>query len=82
MDFSLRTLIDFLFYTNVIYYLLVLAGAWAVLWWSIENFKSVVQIFKSTSSPYFQPQESKSLVEKYGKWAGWLSDKVNNCSMT
>lgn len=54
----------------VLNYLLVAVGIWAIFWWSIENFKSVVQIVKSVLTPYFQPQESKSLVEKFGKWAG------------
>jgi ribosomal protein S2 len=70
MDFALRTLVNFLFYTNVPFYLLALAGIWAVLWWSIENLRSIVQITKSVLSPYFQPQENKSLVERFGKWAG------------
>lgn len=70
MESALRTLMNFLFYTNVIFYLLALAGIWATLWWSIENFRSVVQIIKSVLSPYFQPQESKTLVERFGKWAG------------
>lgn len=70
MEFAIRTLVDFVLYTNVVFYLLVLAGVWGVLWWSIENFMSIVQIIRSFLSPLFQPQEKKSLVEKYGKWAG------------
>lgn len=70
MEFALRTLVNFILYTNVIFYLLVLAGIWGVLWWSIENFRSIVQIGNSVLSPFFQPQEKKSLVDKYGKWAG------------
>lgn len=70
MEFVLRTLWNFLFYKNVLLYLLALAGVWAVLWWSIDNFRSIVQITRSFLIPYFQPQENKSLVEKFGKWAG------------
>lgn len=70
MEFVLRTLINFLFNTSVLLYLLALAGVWSLLWWSIDNFKSVVQIVKSVLLPYFQPQDNKTLVEKYGKWAG------------
>lgn len=58
----------------ILNYVLVAIGMWALLWWSIDNFKSVVQIIKSMLTPYFQPQENKSLVERYGKWAG----KVEN----
>lgn len=74
MDFTLRTLFDLLIYGYVLNYLLVLAGVWAVLCWSIDNFRSVLEITKSVLTPYFQPQENKSLVEKYGKWAG---EKIN-----
>lgn len=70
MDFTLKNLFNILLYTNVLNYLLVLAGIWAVLWWSIDNFRSIVEITKSVLTPYFQPQENKTLVEKYGKWAG------------
>lgn len=83
MDSLLKTLVNFVFYTNLLNYLLVLAGVWAVLWWSIENFRSVVEITKSVLTPYFQPHENKSLVEKYGKWAGenkssrWSAFKCN-----
>jgi hypothetical protein len=70
MELALRTLVDFNLFTNVIFFLLVLAGVWGVLWWSIENFMSILQITRSLLTPLFQPQEKKSLVEKYGKWAG------------
>lgn len=70
MEFVLRTLANFLLHTNVIFYLLALAGVWAILWWSCENLKSVLQIIKSVLAPYFQPQENKTVVEKFGKWAG------------
>lgn len=70
MEFVLRALVNFLFYTNVPFYLLALAGIWALLWWSLENFMSVLQIIKSVLLPYFQPQDNKTLIERYGKWAG------------
>lgn len=73
MEFVLRTLVNFLLDTSVLLYLLALAGVWALLWWSIDNFKSVLQILKSVLLPYFQPQDNKTLVEKYGKWAGTVS---------
>jgi hypothetical protein len=77
MEIFMRTLVNFLFYTNVPYYLLCLAGIWAVLWFLVDNFKSVVQIVKGVLLPYFQPeQENKTLVEKYGKWAGKFYEKI------
>lgn len=51
-------------------YLLALAGAWATLWWSIENFKSVVQIIIGVIVKCFKSEEKKSLIKKYGTWAG------------
>lgn len=51
-------------------YALVSVGVWALLWWLIDNLKSMVQILIGVLAPYFQPQENKSLTDKYGKWAG------------
>ena len=60
------------FYLNyqVPLFSLALIGLYALTWWSYENFKSILQIFKALLSPYFLPNENKSLPEKYGKWAG------------
>ncbi|CAO1336764.1 unnamed protein product [Diamesa serratosioi] len=55
--------------TKLIYYALILAGVWAVMCWSIDNLKSVIQIIQSILTPYFRPHENKSLIERYGKWA-------------
>ncbi|CRK86576.1 CLUMA_CG000181, isoform A [Clunio marinus] len=60
MEFLLRTIFD---------YGLTLIGFWALFCWSIDNFRSVIQIIKSILMPYFQPYENKTLAEKYGKWA-------------
>lgn len=75
MDSVIRTIFGFLFDANVIFNLLALAGAWAVLWWSIDNFRSIVEIIVTVLTPYFQPQERKTLVERYGKWAGKVESK-------
>lgn len=76
MEFIVKFLIA-LFSTNLPLYLLALAGAWALMWWSIENFRSIVQIIGSVLAPYFQPSENKTLVERFGKWAGEGNDKKN-----
>lgn len=60
------------FQANMSLYALVLVGLWALLWWSIENFRSLVQIIGSVLAPFFQPNENKTLVERFGKWAGKL----------
>ena len=78
MDFIFKSIVSVVLSTNFIYYALILAGAWAVMCWSIDNLKSVIQIIKSLLTPYFQPHENKSLVERYGKWAGKvLCPKLN-----
>ena len=60
------------FYLNYQVPLLTLSliGLYAYIWWAYENFKSILQIVKALLSPYFLPNENKSLSEKYGKWAG------------
>ena len=70
MDFVLKSVKYLVTNTNLISYALILAGVWAVMCWSIDNLKSVIQIIQSFLTPYFRPQENKSFVEKYGKWAG------------
>lgn len=53
-------------------WILILIGVYAVLWWSIENLKSIVQIVHSLLVPYFQPHEDLKLSERFGNWAGKL----------
>lgn len=48
----------------------ILIGVYALIWWLIDNLKSITQIILSILLPYFQPQEDLSLSEKYGNWAG------------
>lgn len=47
-----------------------LIGLWALSCWLYENLKSLVQIVIAVLTPYFVPAENKSLVERFGKWAG------------
>lgn len=49
---------------------LILIGLYAMLWWLIDNLKSITQIIISVMLPYFQPNEDLPLSEKYGNWAG------------
>ena len=49
---------------------LVLIGLYALLWWAIDNFKSLVQIATAVLRPLFQPQDDLPLKEKFGTWAG------------
>jgi hypothetical protein len=70
MEVLFRKIADIFFHTYVPFYCLCAIGLWALLWWSYENLKSPVQVIKGVLSPYFQPNENKSLVERYGKWAG------------
>lgn len=70
MEIFLEKLSNFICHVKVPLVALALIGLWALLIWSYENFKSVIQIIKNVLTPYFQPQENRNFVEKYGKWAG------------
>lgn len=59
--------------------LLALVGAYALCWWIVDNFKSVVQIARALLTPYFQPQEELTLLERYGNWAGITRFEVVVC---
>lgn len=50
--------------------LLALVGVYALCWWTVDNLNSVVQILRALLTPYFQPQEELTLLERYGSWAG------------
>lgn len=65
-----RQIIAFVLSIQFIAWILILIGLYAVLWWSIDNFKSIVQIVRSLLVPYFQPQEDSKLSERFGNWAG------------
>lgn len=47
-----------------------LIGLWALSCWLYDNLKSLVQIVIAVLTPFFVPAESKTLVERFGKWAG------------
>lgn len=66
----LDALISFVFSIQCIILIFVLIGAYALLWYSIDNFKSVVKVIRSILVPYFQPQDDVGLSEKFGQWAG------------
>lgn len=70
MELLIRNISKLIFDSNIINFLLVLAGIWAAFWWLFDNLKSAVVIVKSVLTPYFQPYENKTLVERFGKWAG------------
>lgn len=65
-------IIEFVFSIQLISLILILIGLYALLWWSIDNFKSIVQIIRSFLVPFFQPQEDVPLSEKFGNWAGMI----------
>lgn len=48
----------------------VLLGLWAFSCWLYDNLKSLVQLVIAVLTPYFVPAENKTLVERFGKWAG------------
>lgn len=63
-------IISFVLSVQFIAWIFIVIGVYALLWWSIENLKSIVQIIRSLLVPYFQPQEDLKLSEKFGNWAG------------
>lgn len=65
-------IIAFVLNIQFLAWILILIGLYAVLWWSIDNLKSIVQIVHSLLVPYFQPQEVLKLSERFGNWAGKL----------
>lgn len=73
----LDQIIKFVFSIQLLALILILIGAYALLWWSIDNCKSIVQICRSFLVPYFQPQEDVPLSEKFGNWAGMMKKKLN-----
>lgn len=70
MDTVLEKIVNFYANYQVSLFILSLIGLYALIWWSYENFKSILQIIKALLSPYFLPNENKSLSERFGKWAG------------
>lgn len=54
---------------EIVIKLLGIVGLYALLWWCYENFKSVFQIIFGVLRTTLLPG-SKSLVDRYGKWAG------------
>lgn len=72
----LNDIFAFIFSVQCTALIFILIGAYALLWWSIDNFKSIVQIVTSFLVPYFQPQEDLPLNEKFGSWAG-MCNRLN-----
>lgn len=51
-------------------YAFALIGIYALCWWLIDNLRSLVQLVAAVLTPYFQPSDDKSLVDRFGGWAG------------
>lgn len=60
---------DFSSSLDIIIMLLSLLGLYAGALWAFDNFKSIVQVSVSLMRPFFQPNEKKSLADRFGKWA-------------
>lgn len=77
-DTMWEEIIAFVFSIQLLALILILIGAYALLWWSIDNFKSIIQIIRSFMVPYFQPQDDLPLTEKFGTWAGRITTSKMN----
>lgn len=51
-------------------YVFAVIGIYALCWWLIDNLRSLVQVVTAVLTPFFQPADEKSLVERFGGWAG------------
>lgn len=60
-----------LIYTYFSVSILSLIGFYALLWWCVENFESIVQIVLSICQKYCSLKRD-SLKEQFGEWAGNL----------
>lgn len=70
---------NLIFSVNFIVTFLAIIGLWALSIFLYDNFKSIVCIIASMLRPFFQPQESKSLAEKFGGWAGKYLNRNGEC---
>lgn len=59
-----------LFDYELFIHLLALAGAYAIALWLYDNLKSPFQVMFNVFKSLLFPQSNKSLIEKYGNWAG------------
>lgn len=66
----LNQIVEFVFSIQFTALILSLIGIYALLWYIIDNVKSVIQVIRSFLVPYFQPHEDLPLSEKFGNWAG------------
>lgn len=73
----LNQIIEFVLSVQFAAFILILIGVYALIWWCIDNLKSIVQIIRSFLVPYFQPQEDIPLNEKFGNWAGMNRNTCN-----
>lgn len=63
-----------LFGLPLLVYAFALIGLYAICWWLIDNLRSLVQLVVAVLTPYFQPAEDKTLVDRFGGWAGKQTD--------
>lgn len=65
-----------LFNYDLLIHSLALAGVYAISIWIYDNLKSPFQVLFNVMKSLAFPQNNKSLIEKYGNWAGKY--KCNN----
>lgn len=59
-------------FPKMILVLLAIFGLVALVLWLGETLWSIIQTIRSILAPFFQPQEARTLRERYGDWAGEL----------
>jgi len=70
LEVSIYTLLRMAFIWQLISAAIYLVGLLCIATFLYDNLKSLISIIKALLEPYFQPQLPKTLVEKYGQWAG------------
>lgn len=73
-------LVSVIFSIEFLVCLLAIVGVYALCWWIVDNLKSVVQVVRALLTPYFQPQEELTLLERYGSWAGITRIELYGCA--
>lgn len=70
LEVSIYTLLRMAFIWQLVSAFIYIVGSLTIAAFLYDNFKSLICIIKAVLEPYFQPQLPKTLVEKFGQWAG------------
>jgi len=75
LEVSIYTLLKMAFIWQLISAAIYLVGLLTIGVYLYDNLKSLVSIIKAVLEPYFQPHLPRTLVDKFGQWAGECFDR-------